>query len=99
MNEKIKRAKILLVDDEQECHEMFKDFTSERDLKIISAFSRKEATEKIMKTKQENEEPFDLIITDIVMEEEDAGIRLIKDIRKEGIITPLFVVSNIISQF
>lgn len=73
--------KILVVDDEIEVHNLTKlvlsDYRFEnRNLKIFSAFSRKEAMEVL-----ESEKDIALVLLDVVMESDDAGLKCVKDIR------------------
>jgi response regulator RpfG family c-di-GMP phosphodiesterase len=75
--------RILIVDDEEDVHKISKLvlsdlFFSGKSVEIISCYSRIEA-EKILR-----EEPnIAIILLDVVMEEEDAGLRLVKFIRDE----------------
>lgn len=75
--------KILIVDDEEEVHNITKsvlrNFTFEdKGIEILSAFSGKEAIE-ILKTTQD----VALVLLDVVMETDDAGLIVAKKIREE----------------
>lgn len=75
--------KILIVDDEKEIHSVTKmalsDFQFEnRKLEFVSAYSAKEAKE-ILGGKQR----FALVLLDVVMESDHAGLEVVKYIRKE----------------
>ncbi|RRJ84544.1 GGDEF/EAL domain-containing response regulator [Aestuariirhabdus litorea] len=75
--------KILVVDDEQQMHQATRfalaDFSfSDRPLKIISAYTAREARSII-----ESEPDLACIFLDVVMESEDAGLKLIPVIREE----------------
>ncbi|WDP85985.1 MAG: DUF3369 domain-containing protein [Desulfobacter sp.] len=75
--------KILVVDDEKDIHEItritLKGFVFEgRTVSIISAFSGQEAKE-IFKTRSD----IAMILLDVVMEEEDSGLKLVEYIREE----------------
>lgn len=79
--ENAERWKVLIVDDEEEVHNITKlvlsDFKfDDKGLEIIDAYSRKEA-QKIM----DQNEDIAVIFLDVVMETEDAGLKLIKYIR------------------
>jgi response regulator RpfG family c-di-GMP phosphodiesterase len=74
--------KILIVDDEPEIHNVTKMVLREvsfegKSLEFISAYSAKEALELIP-----NLTNLAMILLDVVMETEDAGLRLVQDIRK-----------------
>ncbi len=69
-------TKIIVVDDEKKiCHNVTK-ILSKYDIKVTYALSAKEAIKKM------TEEPFSLLITDIVMPEMD-GLELLKYVKKE----------------
>ncbi len=75
--------KILIVDDEKEIHSVTKmalsDFQFEnRNLEFVSAYSAKEAKE-ILGGKQR----FALVLLDVVMESDHAGLEVVKYIRKQ----------------
>ncbi len=75
--------KLLIVDDEDEVHRLTRlaldDFKFDgRGIKLISAKSEEEAKLKIL----ENED-IALILLDVVMETDDAGVRLVRYIREE----------------
>lgn len=75
--------KILIVDDEEQIHSVTKlalrGFSyHNKELEFISAFSSKEAKEILQK-----ESEIALILLDVVMESDDAGLELTKYIRKE----------------
>ena len=74
---------ILIVDDDDEVHTVTKlalhDFTFDnKSLNLVSAYSEKEAKEKLL----ENND-FAFILLDIVMESNDAGLKIIDYIRNE----------------
>ncbi len=73
--------KILVVDDEEQIHAVtrmvLKDFSfNNRKLDIVDAYSAKEAYECLQKNSD-----FSVILLDVVMEDEDAGLKLIPKIR------------------
>lgn len=75
--------KILIVDDDVEVHRVTKlvlrDFTYEnKSLKILSAYSSSEAKELLI-----NNPDIAVTLLDVVMEEEDSGLKLVKFIREE----------------
>jgi len=76
--------KLMIVDDEPEVHNVTKmvlqDFQfAGRSLEFISAYSGKEAREKL-----QDHPDTAIILLDVVMETEDAGLRLAKYIREEA---------------
>ncbi len=75
--------KILIVDDDEEIHVMTKlvlsDFNfEERPLKIFSSYSRKSAIEFLGQ-----EQEVALVLLDVVMETDDAGLKCAQDIREK----------------
>lgn len=75
--------KVLIIDDEKDIHSVTKfaldDYIFEnKKLKFISAYNAKEAREIL-----EKEDDIAMTLLDIVMEEDDAGLKLVKYIRDE----------------
>ncbi|MFA8343801.1 MAG: SpoIIE family protein phosphatase [Rhodothermaceae bacterium] len=75
--------KILVVDDEVEIHNVTKMVLEEvefknRSLEFIDAFNGKEAKEKLSESND-----IALILLDVVMEDEDSGLKVVKFIREE----------------
>ncbi len=75
--------KVLIVDDEEEVHRLTRmaldEFSFEgRGLTILSALSAKEA-EEILLTNPDTS----LILLDVIMETDDAGLKLVRDIREK----------------
>jgi len=75
--------KLLIVDDEPEVHtvtkSVLKDFVFEhKKLEFISAYSGAEALEKLTEHKN-----IAVILLDVVMESDDAGLKVVKQIRDE----------------
>ncbi|MCW9045192.1 MAG: diguanylate cyclase [Alphaproteobacteria bacterium] len=75
--------KILIVDDDQEVHSVTKLVLSKvqfkgKGLELLSAFSAEEAKEVIAKT-----DDLAIILLDVVMETDDAGLNLVKYIRND----------------
>ncbi|MDP4180231.1 MAG: DUF3369 domain-containing protein [Bacillota bacterium] len=78
-----KRWKIMIIDDDQEVHAVTKlvlsDFIfNEITLEFISAYSAKEAKDILVNTSD-----IAVILLDVVMEEEDSGLKLVRFIREE----------------
>ncbi len=78
------RWRILLVDDEPDIHQATRyaldGFTYDnKDLEIVSALSAREAMEIL----EDDPEPFCLAFIDVVMESDDAGLKLVRHIREE----------------
>jgi CheY-like chemotaxis protein len=77
-----KKYKVIIADDDKEVHLVTKmilrDFNFEgRGLEFIDAFSGKEAIEKV----RENSDAA-IILLDVVMEENDSGLKVVEEIRK-----------------
>lgn len=77
------KYKILIVDDEPGIHDitklLLKDFSFEgKSLELLSAFSGKEAEEVIQKYPN-----IALILLDVIMETDDAGLNFVKYVREE----------------
>ncbi|MFZ5572083.1 MAG: response regulator [Thermodesulfobacteriota bacterium] len=75
--------KVLIVDDEEEVHRLTRmaldDFSFEgRNLTILSALSAQDA-ETILR----NNPDISLILLDVIMETDDAGLKLVRDIREK----------------
>ncbi len=76
-------CKVLIVDDEQEIHSVTKTVLSQfvfegKKLEILSAYSGKEAIETLKK-----HDDIQLVLLDVVMESDDAGLIVAKKIREE----------------
>jgi response regulator RpfG family c-di-GMP phosphodiesterase len=77
------RWKLLIVDDEEDVHKVTSlvlgGFTfSGREIELISCYTRAEA-EQVLK----NTSDIAIVLLDVVMEEDDAGLRLVRYIREE----------------
>jgi len=75
--------KILIVDDENDVHEVthlaFEDITfEEKSIKLLSAYSAAEAKQML-----KGNDDVALVLLDVVMETDDAGLGLVKHIREE----------------
>lgn len=75
--------KILIVDDEIEVHKVTKAVLSDvviegKNLEFISAYSKAEAYDILKEIKD-----IVVVFLDVVMETDDAGLQLVKDIREE----------------
>ncbi|MCG8571309.1 MAG: DUF3369 domain-containing protein, partial [Spirochaetes bacterium] len=78
-----KNWKVLIVDDEDEVHKVtkfvLKNFNfMDRGLEFYSAYSAKEA-----RAFMQQHPDFAIVLLDVVMEEDDAGLKLVKFIRKD----------------
>ena len=77
------RWKVMIVDDEPDIHSLthmvMNDFSFKgRQLEFVGAYSGEEARKMI-----EEDDDIALILLDVVMEEEDSGLKLVEHIRKE----------------
>lgn len=81
--------KIMIVEDEEDFHDIYKGFFKDKDYDIIIAYDGDEALEKLAETKP------DLIITDIVMDmvRGDSFFLLLKGMPKYADI-PIIVISS-----
>ncbi len=83
LEDRSKRWKIMIIDDDYEVHTITKlvlsDFAFNNvALEFIDAYSAKEAREILYKTQD-----IAIILLDVVMEEEDSGLKLVRFIREE----------------
>ncbi len=82
------KVKILIVDDEAEARETIGDFLAEADFGVETTDSGLKALDILKKSS------FDIIISDLFMPEMN-GIALIKEIKKQGIDTPIIAITGI----
>lgn len=82
-------ARILLVDDDIDLLESGKMILESGGHKVITAGTAAEA-EKILSSQK-----FDLIFLDIMMEYPDDGINLARKLRKDGLKTPVVMMSGV----
>jgi DNA-binding response OmpR family regulator len=87
--EVLQMAKILVIDDDRDLVETTRIVLEKEGFKVITAHNRRDGF-----TSVKAEKP-DLILLDIMMEEDDDGMVLAQQIRKEGIQTPIIILSNI----
>lgn len=87
-----KRKKILLVDDSRPISELIAVIIAEKDIDIITAVSGKEGWEKFKKY-----QPIDLVITDLAMENPQAGWVLARQIKEMSPGTPVIMISGTIT--
>jgi signal transduction histidine kinase len=83
VDEKLSKLKVLIVDDEEDIHSVtrlaLKTFHFDhKNIKFISAFSAEEAKQVL----RENDD-IAVVLLDVVMETNDAGLQLVKFIREE----------------
>ena len=79
--------KILIVDDEDELRQRLRQALSNEQYMVETAKNGDEALDNIA-----DDDSFDLIILDIMMPGRD-GLRVLKEIRKEGINTPVLMLT------
>ncbi len=78
--------RLLLVEDEQELAQEIKDFLEEGNYNVDVVFDGEEGYDKAF------EEEYDLIILDIMLPSMD-GIRILRGLRKDGIDTPVLLLT------
>lgn len=83
----MERSKILVVDDEKLVRRMIARVLESEGMSIVEASNGLEAV-RLAKA-----QPFDLIILDIIMEGMD-GFQVIHQLRSEGLLTPVFILSG-----
>lgn len=81
--------KILIVDDDPDIVESLALVLKAEGYEVASAASRKEAMAGV-----EAEKP-DLVILDVMMEEADDGFVVAQDLRRNGVKTPIIILSSI----
>ena len=82
-------AKIMVVDDDPDVVEACELVLKKAGHEISSAGSRKEGMEKAKAEKP------DLLILDVMMEEPDDGIRMARQIRREGFHLPILMLTSV----
>ena len=83
-------CRILVVDDEEEVRDrIVRRLSRENIFKVSSADSAKSGTELILKA----DPPYDIVITDMVMESEDSGIELLQAALGQDIFTEVIVLT------
>lgn len=82
-------SKILVIDDEQEVREALKRRLEREGYEVSLADSQREGIEAIA----EANEPFDLIVTDMLMETPESGIEIIKAAAERDVFTELIVLT------
>jgi len=82
-------AKILMVDDDQEFLDAGQTVLEAKGYSVITASNVDQAKEIITQQKP------DLIFLDIMMEQPDDGINLVHRLRKEGLKTPIVMLSAV----
>lgn len=81
-------SKILVVDHDQDFVKESKSFLESKGYSVVAALNIKEGEEKAL-----SEKP-DLIILDIMMEDEDGGVALAHRLKKDGVKTPILIISE-----
>ena len=82
-------AKILLVDDDVDMIEISKVHLENAGHTVASANNRKDGMNAV-----KNEKP-DLIILDVMMDSEDDGFVMAQDLRRDGVKTPIIMLTNV----
>ncbi|MFP4459238.1 MAG: response regulator transcription factor [Candidatus Zixiibacteriota bacterium] len=82
-------AKILVIDDDRDLVETTRIVLEKEGFDVATAHNRADGFDAVKEEKPE------LILLDVMMEEEDDGFVLAQKIRKEGIETPIIILSNI----
>lgn len=82
-------AKILVVDDDPDIVEAVTLFLEKEGHKIASASNREEGMKKLKSFGP------DLLVLDVMMEEPDDGIAMAQTLRREGVKTPILMLTSI----
>lgn len=82
-------AKILLIDDDADFTEAVKIVLERNGYDVVSSATRESGMEAVKK------ETPDLIILDVMMEQPDDGFTLAHDLRKDGVKTPILMLSSV----
>ena len=84
----MKKAKILLLEDDANLNETVSEFLEEENYDVISVFSGEEAQEKLY------EQRFDLLLLDVNVPSPN-GFELLKESRKSGVETPAIFITSL----
>lgn len=82
-------AKILIVDDDPDMVEACSFFLQKAGYEVVSGSNRAEGMAQARSAKP------DLIILDVMMENPDDGIVMAQDLRREGIKTPILMLTSV----
>jgi CheY-like chemotaxis protein len=83
-------AKIMIIDDDVDMVEMYQTVLKKKNHEIVAAYTAAEAREKL-----KNYRP-DVVVLDVMMETEDAGFQLGRDIHKQLPTTVILFLSSIV---
>lgn len=82
-------AKILIIDDDADFVEAVKIVLERNGYKVVSSSSREAGMVAVQ------EEQADLLILDVMMEQPDDGFTMAHDLRKNGVKTPILMLSSV----
>ena len=82
-------TRILIVDDDPDIAEAARLVLEREGYEVESATTRRDGMQALV------ESPPDLLILDVMMEEPDDGLRMVRDIRKGGNTVPIMMLTSI----
>ncbi len=86
-------AKILIVDDDIDIQESTRICLEAEGHKVVTAGNRSDGMAAVVREKPE------LIVLDVMMEEADDGFTMAQDLRREGIKTPIIMLTGVSKAF
>ncbi len=86
-------VKILIVDDDKDVIEVGKIILQGEGYEVVSANNREDGMAAV-----ESEKP-NLILLDVMMEREDDGFIMAQDLRRNGVNTPIIMLTNVSKVF
>lgn len=81
--------RVLFVDDEAEWREAVREILEANGYEMVGAASGEEGLVACARTRP------DLIIVDLMMEEVDSGLSLVRDLHARGVEAPIFLLSSV----
>ncbi|RJO74423.1 MAG: DNA-binding response regulator [Myxococcales bacterium] len=82
-------AKILMIDDDRDLVDATRIVLESKGYQVFAAYNRSEGQKAVQTLKP------DLILLDVMMEMEDDGFVLAQDLRRQGVNTPIIMLTNI----
>jgi len=86
-------AKILIVDDDFDIQEILRAYLEGDGHTVVSAGNRGDGMAAVTR------EPPDLIVLDVMMETEDAGFTMAQELRRQGVKTPIVMLTSVSRAF
>lgn len=86
-------AKILIVDDDVDIQETTRLFLEAAGFEVATAGNRREGMQAV------NTYGPDLILLDVMMEDDDDGFTMAQDLRRDGVKTPIIMLTSVCKAF